>query len=61
MVAVNLKFRNRRELRTWLEDKNWNAGSPEAFNDWLYNFFDEGNSISVRDEEYDYWSCQEML
>lgn len=48
-------------LRKWLENKNYECGSPEAFSEWLTNYFEEGNEISVHGEQYDFWSCWELV
>ena len=55
------EFSSVAELRRWLEAKNYQAGSCEAFCAWLSDFFDDGNTISVKGEEYDYWTCWEMI
>lgn len=44
-----------------LKEKNYESGSPKAFSEWLERYFDEGNEISVHDEQYDYWSCLELV
>ena len=57
----NLEFSSISELRSWLEKKNYESGSPEAYDEWLQGFFESGNAISVRGEEYDYWACWELI
>lgn len=32
-----------------------------AFSDWLNEFFDNGNTITVHGEEYDFWACWELI
>ena len=54
-------FTNVAALRNWLERKNYESGSPEAFSEWSERYFDEGNEISVHGEQYDYWSCLELV
>ena len=44
-----------------LKEKNYEYGSPEAFSEWLERYFDEGNEISVHGEQYDFWSCLELV
>lgn len=44
-----------------LERKNYESGSPEAFSEWLERYFDKGNEISVHGEQYDFWSCLELV
>lgn len=44
-----------------LKEKNYESGSPEAFSEWLERYFDEGNEISVHGEQYDFWSCLELV
>lgn len=48
-------------LRRWLENKNQECGSPEAFIEWLDKYFEDGNEISVHGEQYDYWDCWELV
>lgn len=48
-------------LKRWLENKNWECGTPEAFTEWLEKFFDDGNEISVHGEHYSYWDCLELI
>ena len=60
-MNINLQFISVSDLRYWLKHKADECGDPESYNDWLSSFFDEGNSISVHGEEYDYWSCWELL
>ena len=54
-------FVNVAALRDWLKRKNCDSGSPEAFSEWLERYFDEGNEISVHGEQYDFWSCLELV
>ncbi len=61
MFKLEYTFYNVRKLIEWLKEKNYNAGSPEAFSEWLYNFFNEGNSVTVHGEEYDYQYCMELI
>lgn len=60
-MPVDLSFTSRHELERWLERKNYESGSPKAFDEWLQDFFDGDNSISVRDEEWDYMACRELV
>lgn len=57
----NMNFSSVSELRKWLETKNYESESGEAFSTWLTDFFENGNTISVRDEEYDFWACWELI
>ena len=57
----NLTFISEARLRQWLEKKNFESGSGEAFCEWLSDFFDSGNTITVCGEEYDYWACWELV
>lgn len=59
-IAVNLEFSRVSDLRCWLERKCDAAGDPDSYYDWLRSFFEDGNSINVHGEEYDYWSCWEL-
>lgn len=54
-------FTNVAVLRRWLEDKNFECGSPEAFSEWLENYFESGNEISVHGEQYSYLDCLELV
>lgn len=58
---LNKTFTSVRELIRWLEDKNWECGSLEEFEAWLHDFFDNGNTITVNGEEFDYWTCWELI
>lgn len=61
MVTLNLSFSSVSELKQWLKEKNYELDSPEEFYDWLCDFFESGNTITVDEEEYDYWDCWEMV
>ena len=54
-------FTNVAALRNWLERKNYDSDSPKAFSEWLERYFDEGNEISAHGEQYDFWSCLELV
>lgn len=54
-------FTNVSVLKKWLEQKNFECGSPEAFCEWLQDYFDNGNEIRVHGEQYDYWACWELV
>lgn len=60
-MLLNLTFNTIGELRRWLENKNFDSGSGEAFCEWLTEYFDAGNTITVHGEEYDYWACWELV
>lgn len=60
-VIINRDFSSVADLRRWLERQNDGADSPEAYDEWLQSYFDDGNTITVRGEEYDYWACWELL
>ena len=57
----NLTFASVSKLRQWLEERNYECGDPDSFNEWLYKFFDDGNTISIHGEEWDYWACWELI
>lgn len=61
MPTVNFTFASVSALRQWLKKRNEEAGNPEAYYEWLQSFFEEGNTITVHGEEYDYWACWELL
>lgn len=60
-MKIDRQFTSVSDLRRWLKSRSDACGSPEAFDSWLQSYFDEGNTVTVRGEEYDYWSCWEML
>lgn len=53
---LNMEFASKRSLQEWLGKKRCECESPEEYDAWLQNFFEEGNTVSVRGEEYDYWA-----
>lgn len=61
MALIELTFSSISDLRRWLERKANDAGDPDAYYNWLQAFFENGNSITVHGEEYDYWSCWELF
>ena len=58
---VERQFTSESALRDWLEERRWEAGSPEAYDEWLQSYFDDSSSISVNNMPYDYWACWELL
>ena len=58
---VETQFTSESSLRDWLKRKIDEAGSPEAYDEWLQSYFDQGNSVFVNGREYDYWACWELL
>jgi hypothetical protein len=59
--VFNYTFSSVRALREWLDEKRWNAGSPEAYDEWLQSLFESGDTVSVDGDEYDYLACVELL
>lgn len=59
--GVVYTFMSVSSLKRWLESKNWECGSPEAFTEWLEKLFDNGNEICVHGENYSYWDCLELI
>lgn len=55
------EFKNVRELKRWLDANRWEAGSPEAYDQWLQHLFEAGNKVIVNGESYDYWACWELI
>lgn len=53
-------FRNESALIKWLENKNFECESPEAFNKWLEDYFECGNEISIYGNHYSYLDCIEL-
>ena len=60
-IGVCRTFTSVSVLRKWLEQKNYESGSPEAFSEWLNDYFDKGNEISVHGEHYSFWDCMELI
>ena len=60
-VKMNRSFYNISALKDWLRNKMFDCGSPEAYADWIYEFFEEGNTITVHGEEYDYEYCSDLI
>lgn len=60
-ISFDYQFTSVRALTDWLEKKNFDSGSPEAYDEWLQGIFDDGNSISVNGTEYDYLACRELV
>lgn len=58
---MNLSFNKVSALREWLKNKSYECGNGEAFSEWLNQFFDNGNTITVHEEEYDFWACWELI
>lgn len=58
---LNMQFFSVQALRDWLNKKRRDCESPEEYDKWLQAFFDEGNTVTVRGEEYDAWDCRELL
>ena len=44
-MSVNYTFTSVSSLRYWLERKADECGNPEAYDEWLRDFFDGGNTI----------------
>ena len=60
-MSVSYTFSSISDLWRWLQRKADECSDPEAYDEWLQTFFDGGNTITVHGEEYDYWSCWELL
>lgn len=61
MKKVKFDFSSTRDLKGWLERRKWNCESPEAFDNCLQDFFNNGHEISVNGKKYDYWDCWELV
>ena len=57
----NITFKSVRELTDWLNMHRKNCSSPEEYDAWLQSIFENGDTVSVRDEEYDYAALQELV
>lgn len=60
-MKIDRIFRSLYDLKEWLKEVNFESGSPEAFDEWLYTYFDNGNTITVHGEKYDYFTCMELI
>lgn len=60
IASINRRFETVGELTKWLEDRSSEAENIEEFYNWLDEYFNEGNTITVQGEEYDYWACYEL-
>lgn len=59
-MCIELEFKTVSRLEKWLNQKNFESGTPEAYDTWLQDFF-KSNTITVAGEEYDYWACWELI
>lgn len=57
----NLSFNTVSQLREWLEKKNYECESGESFSNWLTEYFNNGNTVTVHGEDYDFWACWELI
>jgi hypothetical protein len=61
VTGIVRSFTSESKLIEWLEDRNWDCGSSEAFSEWLNDFFENGNEIEVCGESYSYLDCIELI
>ena len=61
LSMLSFTFNSVKVLRAWLNKKRRECEGPEEYDQWLRGFFDKGNTVYVRREEYDYWACYELI
>lgn len=61
MALLNMDFTSVRALRNWLDMNRSQCDSPEEYDEWLQQFFEDGNTVTVHGEEFDYWACWELV
>ena len=60
-MTIDFTFSSVSALKEWLKNKRFETGNPEAFDEWIFNLFENGNTISVNGYDYDYFSCLELI
>lgn len=61
MALLHLTFTSRNEFIDWLRAKLTEAHSTVEFMEWLSDFFDQGNTITVCGREYTFMDCYDMI
>lgn len=60
-MILEIAFFNKKQLKVYLKEKQYDFDSPEEFHKWLFEFFENGNIITVLGEEIDYQYCTELI
>ena len=60
-MILEVTFFNYKQLKAYLKEKQYDFNSPEEFHEWLFEFFENGNTITVMGEEIDYQYCIELI
>ena len=60
-MIIEVTFYTKKQLKSYLKEKQYDFDSPEEFHKWLFEFFENGNTITVLDEEIDYQYCTELI
>lgn len=61
MALLHLTFTSRNEFIDWLRAKLTEAHSTVEFMEWLSDFFDQGNTVTVCGREYTFMDCYDMI
>ena len=60
-MIIEVTFYTKKQLKAYLKEKQDDFNSPEEFHKWLFEFFENGNTITVLGEEIDYQYCTELI
>ncbi len=60
-MIIEVTFYTKKQLKEYLKEKQYDFDSPEEFQKWLFEFFENGNTITVLGEEIDYQYCTELI
>lgn len=60
-MIIEVTFYTKKQLKAYLLEKQLDFNSPEEYNKWLFEFFENGNTITILGEEIDYQYCIEMI
>lgn len=60
-MIIEVTFYTKKQLKSYLKEKQYDFVSPEEFHKWLFEFFENGNTVTVLGEEIDYQYCTELI
>lgn len=60
-MILEVTFFNKKQLKAYLKEKQYDFNSPKEFHKWLFEFFENVNTITVLGEEIDYQYCTELI
>ena len=60
-MIIEVTFYTKKQIKSCLKEKQYDFDSPEEFHKWLFEFFENGNTITVLGEEIDYQYCTELI